>query len=45
MAIEYVSRNEGASVCQGGCRVSHFLSSLFILPLRVEPIDPGFLIE
>ena len=26
----------GCGVCQGSCRVSHFLSGLFILPLRVQ---------
>ncbi|WP_215887060.1 hypothetical protein, partial [Acidithiobacillus thiooxidans] len=25
-----------SGVCQGSCRVTHFLSNLFILPLRVQ---------
>ena len=29
-------RKKGYGVCQGSCRVTHFLSRLFILPLRVQ---------
>ena len=34
-AVKY-PRWEPSGVCQGSCRVSHFLSGHFILPLRVQ---------
>ena len=33
-------RPQGNGVCQGSCRVSHFLSGLFILSLRVQIYRP-----
>ena len=37
---ELVEHLDSGGVCQGSCRVSHFLSGLFILSLRVQIYRP-----
>ncbi|QFX96881.1 hypothetical protein GCD22_02725 [Acidithiobacillus thiooxidans ATCC 19377] len=34
-----IAWNEKTGVCQGSCRVTHFLSDLFILPLHFDCSD------